>query len=248
MLAKEISSLQHPIVKHFIKLRKDSSYRDEHGSVYIVGSKLISELAPLGQCKSIICGQDAILPPSISCKQIFFAPQEVLQKISGRETKSLMVAELQKPKFASLSEKKFVLVLDRVSDPGNLGTLLRSALAFGWEGVYISEESCDPFNEKAVQAAKGATFKIPLMVGPIEKFMDSKRKFYVADAKGPSFEGLPFEGPIALILGNEASGPSIIAKMHSHPISIPMSRSVESLNVAAAGAILLYMLKDPHAL
>jgi TrmH family RNA methyltransferase len=137
-------------------------------------------------------------------------------------------------------------VLDRISDPGNLGTLLRTALALGWEGAFLTPHSADPFNDKAIRASKGACFFLPLQEGSYEELEELLKEnqitAYVADLKGTSLPNLKVKHPLALILGNESLGPSAWAKQHGSAISIPMKKDVESLNVASAGAILMYEL------
>ena len=85
-----------------------------------------------------------------------------MKKISGMQTPEGLVVEIEMPKPAPLEGLKYLLALDGVSDPGNVGALLRTALALGWQGIFILDESCDPFNDKALRSARGATFRLPL--------------------------------------------------------------------------------------
>jgi TrmH family RNA methyltransferase len=138
-------------------------------------------------------------------------------------------------------------VLDGISDPGNLGNLLRTALALGWEGVYLTENTCDPFHEKALRAAKGATFCLALQEGTWEEFLSISKNYhtFLADMNGSPLQDKPLASPpIALILSKESCGARMEAKKRFQTISIPMQKAMESLNVASAGAILLYGLKQ----
>ena len=130
---------------------------------------------------------------------------------------------------------------------GNLGTLLRTALALNWQAVFITNSSTDPYNDKALRAAKGATFRLPLMQGSWEDLNVLIKKHqmhvFVADKQGTQLSKITPQTPILLVLGNEAHGASSFAKERYKRICIPMNPQMESLNVASAGAILMYQLR-----
>ena len=178
-MAKKIESLQHPLVKHLVNLRQDRAYRYEQQRVSIEGKNMIKELKGIKRIFSI----DDF--PIDAEERIIVSPA-VMQKISGVKTPEGVVAEVEMPKNSSLVDKRFLLAIDGISDPGNLGTLLRTALALGWEGAFILEGSCDPYNEKALRAAKGATFRLPLCQGTWETVLQSPLPRYVADLEGES--------------------------------------------------------------
>ena len=140
------------------------------------------------------------------------------------------------------------MILDRLQDPGNLGTLLRTALAFGWEGVAAIPGTVDFFNDKALRAAQGAAFFLPYSWMEPEQIADwakkKKAEIWIADAKGKQFSGISFRPPLALVLGSEGRGPGAWFRDFGRLLSIPLQNNVESLNVAAAGAILLYALRN----
>jgi TrmH family RNA methyltransferase len=141
-----------------------------------------------------------------------------------------------------------VLILDRVADPGNLGTLLRTALALGWDAALWIEGSADPHNPKAVRASRGAHFKLPIQKTSWKDVSELLKKHsmvaYGADVEGISPESIKTSTNILLVLGNEGQGLSKEARSLCHLVSIAMKHDVESLNVAQAGAILMYVLKD----
>lgn len=240
----KITSTQHPIVKRFVKLRQDKSFRKEEKSVVIVGERLVKEISCHFKLKTLIIDHDF---PGITAAQTFMATPEILKKITSLNQPEGIAAEIALPEEKKLQDKKRLLVLDRISDPGNLGTLLRTALALGWEGVFLTPGTADPFNEKAIRAAKGASFLLPLYEGTYEELelliREEKMTVYVADLEGNSLEKLTAKPPLALILGNESQGPSAWSKKHGSLITIPMGENAESLNVASAGAILMYTLK-----
>lgn len=239
----KITSAQHPIVKRFVKLRQDKSFRIEEKSVVIVGKHLVKEISCHFPIKTLIIDHDF---PGISAENTFLATPEILKKITSLAQPEGIAAEVALPKPGLLKGKKNILVLDRISDPGNLGTLLRTALALGWEGAFLTPNSADPFNDKAIRASKGACFFLPLQEGSYEELeellKENQLKPYVADLQGTSLSDLKVKHPLALILGNESLGPSAWSKEQGTAVSIPMKKDVESLNVASAGAILMYKL------
>lgn len=245
---REISSLQHPLVKHLVKLRESREYRYETSRVVISGLKLIQELSSSRPFRTLILEEGFI--PSFSCPavEIYSVPTAVLKKITGLVNPEPIAAELDMPLTQDLSSLNYLLILDGISDPGNLGTLLRTALALGWEGAFLTPGSTDPFNEKAVRAAKGATFKLPVKSGSWQELtallQEKKYTLYAADAKGKNFSECRISAPIALALGNEAHGLARELTAAAQLLAIPMSGPMESLNVASAGAILMYALRQ----
>ena len=170
-----------------------------------------------------------------------------IKKISGLSCPEGIAAEVELPSFHSLDSKQWIVVLDGLADPGNLGTLLRTALALNWEGIFLTPSTVDPFNDKAIRASKGACFLIPLQQGSYEELdlLIKKRSqnCFVADMQGEDLYTLPPLSSAILILGNEAKGASWYSKEKGRALSIPLADKMESLNVASAGAICLFNLK-----
>lgn len=242
MIPRHITSLQHPLVKHLVKLRQDKEYRQEENAALISGTKLVNEIAKHSTIKILIATQGY---PGIEAEETVIAPLEVLKKITGLQNPEGIAAVVNLPKSPDLKNYDKLLVLDQLSDPGNLGTLLRTALALGWEAAFLTTGSADPFNEKAIRSAKGATFRLPLRTGSWSdlKSLLQGKQIFVADLQGQTPDTLDRQKKIALVLGNEARGVSPEAKKIGTLVSIPMTSQIESLNVASAGAILMYILK-----
>lgn len=250
MQAKEITSLQHPIVKHLVQLRTERSHRLESGTALILGKKLIEELARHSPLKTLVIEKDYTPKVEIKAHETFVVTAEMMKKISGLQSPEPLAAEILLPPPADLKGKQFLLALDGINDPGNLGTLLRTALALGWEGAFITNGSVDPFNEKALRAAKGATFHLPLCFGDLNELnrliQENNMHVYLADMHGESIEKIAVKTPVLLLLGSESHGIQPSLKKHFQSLSIPISSKMESLNVAIAGAILMYQLKKTH--
>ena len=234
---KQITSLQHPLVKHFVRLRKSRSYRKESGTCLVEGVKMVKEV----KGEVVMATERHDFPGAI------LVSDAVMKKVSGALSPEGIVAEVAMPEMASLVEKEKIVVLDAVADPGNVGTLIRTALALGWDGIFITEDSCDPFNDKALRSAKGATFRLPMQVGDRGSLMklleEGGFKGLVADMGGDKPQKV--EGKIALMLGNEAQGFSEEVLSSFETVAVPMSGDMESLNVAVAGGVLMYALGGP---
>jgi len=239
MLAKQISSLQHPIVKQFVKLRDSRKIRYAEKRIPIMGIKQIEEAPSIDILFTL-----PTFETHIQATEKYQVTEEILKKMTGQPSPEPVCALVKMPDLADLSDRKRLLVLDQVTDPGNVGTLFRTALALGFDGAFLIEGSADPFNEKALRSAMGATFRLPLELGSEKRLIDLAKSFtpLVADKEGSPLKDLaPPQKPM-LILGNEASGVSPSLKNRYPSISIPI-QGVESLNVAAAGAIMMYHLR-----
>ena len=248
MITKEIKSLQHSNVKHWVKLRKHPKYRLSSHSVFIEGKKLIQELGRKKRIKKLIVKIGQPIPPSIVYDELYLVTEEILAKISGVVAPEPIAAEISFPEEVSLNGKKLLLGLDTINDPGNLGTLFRTAFALGFEGIFLTPMCADPFNEKAIRAAKGATFFLPFQRGTFDdlKLLIKQNHLhsYIGDMEGEAIDSIAFQFPLILILGNEAHGVSEAAKDLSSSVSIPISDEMESLNVAVAGGILMQKIRE----
>jgi len=183
--------------------------------------------------------------------------QDSLDAVAGFQFHRGMLAFVSRPAFPAASSSDIpegpVLVLPEITDPGNLGTLLRSALAFGFTTVYLGRRSCDPWNRKCLRASMGAAFALRLREAEsVDLGRLAERGFAVLAAALEtgaitSGEPLPYgQGRVALVLGNEYSGiPAEWRTACDRAIQIPVSGAVDSLNVAVAGSILMRDLCRP---
>jgi TrmH family RNA methyltransferase len=245
-MLREITSQANQLIKHLVKLRLNRSYRYDHHSVIIEGKKIIYDLAKTHVFKTVLTSDETLLPPALKSEDVFLVSHEVMVKLSGHEAPQGLIAEMAMPKSASLKGCKKIIVLDGVADPGNLGALLRSAVALGWHGAFIIDGSCDPYNDKALSAARGATFTFPIATGTwddLKIVMEMESLSGVmADLHGKPLSDCHPKGGIALVFGNEGQGVSREAKELCQAVTIPMPGEMESLNVAVAGGIMMYCL------
>lgn len=160
----------------------------------------------------------------------------------------LAIARQRRVSIESLlaSQEVFLLVADGVQDPGNLGTMLRTAAAAGCTGALLTTGTVDPYNEKVVRASMGALFYLPVVSGlepgEIVSRLEGRAKIIVGHVAGEVFyHECDYRGGLALVVGNENRGPSqeILAQAYAR-VKIPLWGPVESLNVAVAAGLLLY--------
>ena len=195
------------------------------------------------------------LKASLAAREIRF--EEVadgdLEELADTEHPQGVVAVIEPKRWGlediQLSPTASVLVLDAVQDPGNVGTMWRTALAFGAAGLVALKGTADLTNPKVVRAAMGASFRLPAAVAGPDEFLAWARlqraQIWVADPAGEAPQGsaaaTAARAPIALVVGNEGAGisPSLDAAADRR-VAIPLSPEVESLNVAVAAGILLY--------
>ena len=239
---KTLSSLQHPLVKRLTQLRKERKARQREGSAVIEGQKLVRENQKLVR---ILLTTDAETGIHLSERaEAYHVSAEIIQKISGVKSPEGILAEVEIPRLSFSSVPRRLLVLENLNDPGNLGTLIRSSLAFSWDGVFLLGSCCDPYNDKAIRSSKGAVFKQPIMAGEAKilksLLSENNMTVYIADLEGRDIGSISAPANLALILGSEAHGPSDESLSLGEKVTIPISDNLDSLNVAVAGGILLH--------
>lgn len=166
-----------------------------------------------------------------------------LERISFLNTPNEVLGIFEKPLFEEQVTGGLILMLDTLQDPGNLGTILRSADWFGIRTVVCSEDSADAFNPKVVQSTMGSIYRVQVIQADLEQYLDQHPELplYVAvlEGKPVSTIGKPEKG--VLLIGNEARGIStaLLARKNNITVTIPRIGKAESLNAAVATGILL---------
>lgn len=241
-----ISSTTNERVKHWAKLRVDASYRQEQRQVILSGKTLVKECSLLVPLKALIVRED--IDKRYPAEEVITASEQVLKKISGLENPDGYAAVIEMPLESNLKTCKKIVALDGVADPGNLGTIIRSALAFGWDGIYMLPGTCDPFNDKALRAARGAQLSIQIGRGSADELkalcLELQLSPIVADLEGTLLDDCNPSEKMLLVLGNEGRGVDRSFLDWCRPVTIPMSGKMESLNVSIAGSILMYRFKS----
>jgi RNA methyltransferase, TrmH family len=176
-----------------------------------------------------------------------------LEALADTEHPQGVVAVIE-PKRWSLSDIRMLtgataVVLDGVQDPGNVGTILRTALGLGATGVIALKGTADLTNSKVIRSAMGASFHLPAVPATPEEFVAwaklQRAEIWIAEGSGEPAERLPGRradrSPVALVFGNEGGGiSSVLESAATRRVAIPLARRIESLNVAVAAGILLY--------
>jgi TrmH family RNA methyltransferase len=255
---------KHWEIKRLRTLLKDSAARAAESAFVLEGPRIVEDALRRGATfDAIFLGpnaryafRDLLELAAVGDVPVFDLKEGVLEKLGSTRTPQpvLAVATIPpRPSIASLTGDGPVIVTVGLSDPGNLGTLLRSAEAAGCAGLVCCGESVDVYNPKVVRSSAGAIFGIPIVaprpgrgnendpVEVLEELAAAGRTRYGAAVGGTAASEVDLTGPVAIVLGNEAHGLSEDVVNHLDDlISIPMAGSAESLNVAMAGTVLAF--------
>ena len=240
-----ITSLENEKIKNVVKLGQ-KKYRDLTSKYVVEGLHLVEEAISADVVEEIFLVEGSNLDFDILTTYI---SKEVMNKISTMESSSEVLAICKKKEYNKLIGNK-LLLLDDVQDPGNLGTIIRSALSFDVDMIILSNNSVDLYNPKVLRATQGMYNHIPIMRGDLKEVIkDIKTKnipVYGTNVEdGFDIKNLTSEEKqsFALIMGNEGNGVSIdIQKLCDKNLYIPINKKVESLNVGVACSIILYEL------
>ena len=225
-------------------------YRDARNLVLVEGIRTIKQLVifkiPLLE---VYCSEKEIerfgdILGKIPSEKIFLTREYQVKKAAATETPQKIFA-LVEIKVPPLHNDQRLLYLDRVSDPGNLGTIFRLAVAAKMDGVILAPDSCDIFNPKVVRASMGAVFAIPSMISDHQSIERRTHQIIVTDVKeGTSIYDIePPQRPYILVIGSEAEGIATeLLNLADIRINIPMGGKLESLNVAVAAGFCMYAL------
>ena len=170
---------------------------------------------------------------------------DLLQAISETETSQGILAVLEEHNLPIPESPDFVIIPDQIRDPGNLGTLIRSAAAAGAQALFLPPHTADAFAPKVVRSAMGAHFRLPIRSLTWEQIGEAVRtlelRLHLADMQGTPCWEADLRAPVALIIGSEAEGASAEAlALEPAHLTIPMPGGIESLNAGVAGSVLMF--------
>ncbi len=248
---KKIESKSNPLVKQARKII--TGLLDKSQPVICVeGYKLINEALSSGlePQRLFIMSPDESHSQNFPAENVFLIGPAIMKELTSLQSPPSAIAFFKprpEPELSVfLAKARCVVALDRVQDPGNTGTIIRTAEAMGADAVILFKESCSPFNLKVIRAAMGSSFRLPVFadVCPDVFFTIAKTNKFTAicaDMNGQCLVDFSFPGKTALVFGQEGKGLSQkILKVCTSKLAIPMQGKVESLNVALATAICLY--------
>ena len=251
---KYISSKENQLIKNF-KLLSVKKYREQFGLFAIEGEKVVLELLNNYNARIeyllIKEGNEAIYQSMIDNSKVYIIEEKLFNSLSNTITSQSVIA-VCKQKKSNIKDIKVsnLLVLDRIQDPGNLGTIIRSASASGFNDILLID-SVDVYNEKTVRSCSGTIFLNNYYNLSTEEFLNfSKSNGYgiiIADMKGENLfdKNLILPEKYALVIGNEGRGVSAeIKKSKEKVITIPMQSGVESLNAGVSASIIMFSFKN----
>ena len=250
-----ITSTSNAQIKELAKLQKKSRLRDEKGIFLVEGPRMTEEI-PAERIEKVYASE-SFAKKNKEFLEKLQAPVELLTDtvfayVSDTKTPQgiLAVVKQQPYSFEELLGKErasFLLILDHLQDPGNLGTIMRAAEAAGVTGILMSSDCVDIYNPKTIRSTMGALYRVPFVVsedfaGDIERLKKAGVSTYAAHLGATiSYEGADYKKPCAFMIGNEANGLSDeVAALADCKILIPMAGQVESLNAAMASGLLVY--------
>jgi TrmH family RNA methyltransferase len=249
---KRIDSVKNEHVKRWKKLHTKKG-RETSGRFLVEGFHLVEEAIKAEMAvEYILMTEEVVLPSSLSIQDqdVILVSDQVMKELSETETPQGIAAVCVIPTAPTVKrlEGRYLL-LDRIQDPGNLGTMIRTADAAGMTGVILGEGSVDVFNSKVIRASQGSIFHLPVVKGKLETWIESFKQssipvFGTALEGASSYSAIQPQDQFSLIMGNEGEGvDKSILEMTDQNIYIPIHGHAESLNVAVAAGILLYYLR-----
>lgn len=255
----EITSAKNPLIKEIKSLYRKKD-RIKNKSFIIEGIKMIEEAIDTNYPIKNIIYTDQLLKIKDGeilfekikgLDNIIYVPNNIFKEISDTENPQgvLGIGKFQYKELREIKSKErlFLLFLDEVQDPGNMGTIIRTADAFNSDGIIVTDGCVDPYNPKVVRATMGSIFRVPLYytsdgIQELKKLKDMDIRLYSTSLVGsmPIYEADFNEGFI-LIIGNESNGVSEeIFSLSDKLIKIPMPGGAESLNAGVAASIIMY--------
>ena len=239
-----ITSKNNQQLKNVRKLLESAKYRKETGLFVVEGERLFKEV-PEGLIAQVYVSEkfQGNLPDEKICEVV---DAEIFKGISDTVSPQGILAVVRKPRFAEedAPEGK-VILLDGVRDPGNMGTIIRTAEAAGVRAVYLSPDCADIFNPKVVRSTMGSIFRVPVfyadLLEVIKKFKESKKAVYGTSLEADKFYDEVSLSDAGIVIGNEANGISreVLSSVTCN-VKIPMKGKVESLNAAVCAAVLMF--------
>ena len=253
-----ITSAENKTVKLAASL-SEKKYRDKEGLYLVEGPNPVRELIKSGKARFIFIKAESASDEVMQIAQkadesglaVYQTTESVFSKIPQTENSQAIIGVFEKPfysreEFFKKAAGENILVIDRVQDPGNVGTLLRTAEAAGFYGAMIIKGSGDPFSPKAVRASAGSSARLPLVFAESIKdgaalLKKNAKRLIASDMEGTPYYEADLKENMALCVSNEGNGASgELLGLADEIISIPMSGKTESLNAAVACGILMF--------
>lgn len=243
---KTITSLKNDIVVQTKKL-KNKKYREQTKTFFAEGIKNVKDSLKLCGAERIFVTDEKLLDMDYKCP-CYVVSEQIMKELSDTVTPQGMAAVFKMKEFCYDNVSDKILLLNGVSDPGNVGTILRTACAFGFNTVILDSKTADIYSPKIIRSAMSSVFALNILRTPsleeeVERFKKEGYSFYVSclSEKSEDINKIHFDKKCIIALGNEANGADkSILNLADKLYIIPMESEIESLNVAVAGAISMY--------
>ena len=232
----QIESVNNPKIKNLIKL-KEKKYRDLTNTFIVEGDHLVREALKKELVIEIysLSDEDYGVPS-------FKITEAVMKKITSQVSISPIIALCKK--MGEEPIKGPVLILDGIQDPGNLGTIIRSAVAFSMPNIIISDNSVDLYNPKVIRSTEGMLFHVNAIRKNLSEYLPTLNKDYQiigTDVRmGVNIRNLSLNSNYGIVIGSEGSGMGVSKDFCDTFIKIPMSDKCESLNAGVSASIIMY--------
>lgn len=250
-----IESRENSLVKRLVRLSNDRKFRKEMQEMVCEGEKMLGEALSSGMdIHDILVAENAELDTELLWQaegqgaKLYICPSSLLGKVSNVKTPQGVVFSCERPvaELHVLQDAKRLMVLEGLQDPGNLGTIIRTADAFALDGIILCEGCVDPTSPKVVRATMGAAFRMPIAAAPLEQTVT-----FLHEQNIPLYAAALSESSVpltrvdltraAVMIGNEGRGiTKKAAALCTQQIIIPMDGRAESLNASVAASIIMY--------
>lgn len=241
----EITSLSNAKVKYWAKL-KEKKYRDQEHAFLVEGEHLVQE-AYQQHCLDALIVLQGHPFPQIDLP-VYEVTNEIIQKLTSLTSKETLLGVCHTPEIEGREENRLIL-LDGVQDPGNLGTIIRTAISFGYDAVVLSHDCVDVYNEKVIRSTQGAIFHLPIYRKDFKTYLPELKQqgmtlYATALQDASPLQSIRPNKRFALIFGNEGNGVrEETLALSDKKVKIEMD-TFESLNVAVAAGICMYIFRQ----
>jgi RNA methyltransferase, TrmH family len=250
MAFKHITSRDNSVFKQLKKLADNKRERAREGKTLLDGVHLIeSYLQAFGEPELLIIPEGKSSQEATDMMQHLgdvnttMFPTLMFAELTPVASSTGILAIVKTPVIAVPETVNFALMLEGIQDPGNLGSMLRTAMGAGVDAVYLSKGCADACSPKCLRGGQGAQFYLPIVEGVdiVEALESFAGNSYATTLTGDVLYGYDLTGPTAFVIGNEGAGLTRDAmNAATHQVSIPMSAKLESLNAAAAAAVCMF--------
>lgn len=238
-----ITSVNNEHIKELCKL-KEKKYRDKLSLFLIEGEHLINESLK----ENLLTEVFALENTNYNYDNITYVTESVMKKLSSTDSIPKVIGVSKKRKEENIGSR--ILILEDIQDPGNLGTIIRSSVAFNIDTIILSPKTVDLYNSKVIRSTEGMIFHLNIIIRDLESIIkDLKKENYLILGtnvnNGINIKDIKVPSKYALIIGNEGKGMSSeISNLCDKNIYIKMNERVESLNASVAASILLYEINN----